>query len=328
MPPNRIRILVSESAGFSSEAAGKLRRIGNLTLAELDRNALLAAVETVDVLWVRLRHRIDAEVLRRAARLKVIVSPTTGLDHIDLAETERRNIQVLSLRGETSFLRDVRATAEHTIALILSLLRHIPQACTHAKYGDWTRDLFRGCELYGKTVGIVGYGRLGRIVARYLSGFETKILVTDPKIHTENTEAAITPTPLTTLLHESDLVTLHVNLCDETKGFFGREQFAAMKDGAWLINTSRGELVDEDALLTALRSGRLAGAALDVVSEERAARIGQHPLVVYARENDNLIITPHIGGCTAESMAKTECFLADRLLSLLRGETNFVNAFF
>jgi D-3-phosphoglycerate dehydrogenase len=153
-------------------------------------------------------------------------------------------------------------------------------------------------------------------------------LVTDPKIHTDQTAVGITPTSLTTLLHESDLVTLHVNLCDETKGFFGQEQFAAMKPGAWFINTSRGELVDEDALSMALRSGRLRGAALDVVSEERAPRMGEHPLVVYARENDNLIITPHIGGCTAESMAKTECFLADRLFSLLGAETNFVNASF
>jgi D-3-phosphoglycerate dehydrogenase len=326
MPANRIRILVSESAGFSIKAAAALRRTGDVILAKLDRSGLLAAVETVDVLWVRLQHQIDSEVMRRAPRLKIIVSPTTGLDHIDLGEAQCRGIHVLSLRGESDFLRDVRATAEHTIALILSLLRHIPQACAHAKYGHWARDLFRGCELHGKTVGIVGYGRLGRIVARYLRAFEAKILVTDPKIHSDQPEAGITSTSLTTLLHESDLVTLHVNLCDETRGFFGREQFTAMKEGAWFINTSRGELVDEDALLMALRSSRLGGAALDVVSEERALPMGQHPLVVYARENNNLIITPHIGGCTAESMAKTECFLAERLHSLLREERDFVNA--
>ena len=327
MLPNRIRILVSESIDFSKKAAAELGQQGDVILAELDRNALLAVVETVDVLWVRLRHQIDTEVLRRAARLKVIVSPTTGLDHIDLAETERRGIRVLSLRGESDFLRDVRATAEHTIALILSLIRHIPQASAHAKHGDWTRELFRGSELHGKTAGIVGYGRLGRIVARYLRGFDTKVLVTDPNNHTENPDAGITPTSLTMLLHDSDLVTLHVNLCETTRAFFGREQFAAMKPGAWFINTSRGEVVDEEALLTALRSGRLRGAALDVVSGERSPCLGNHPLVSYARENDNLIITPHIGGCTAESMAKTELFLADRLLAMLRGETNFATTF-
>ena len=328
MRVSKIKILVAESEGFSAGAAAQLREAADLVLADLDRQGLMAAVHDFDVLWVRLRHRIDAEVLRRATRLKIIVSPTTGLDHIDLAEAQRRGIHVLSLRGESVFLQDVRGTAEHTIALILSLLRHIPQACAHAKYGDWNRDLFRGRELHGKTAGIVGYGRLGRIVARYLRAFDTRVLVTDPKIHTDQTEVGITPTSLTTLLQESDLVTLHVNLCDDTRRFFGHEQFAAMKEGAWFINTSRGELVDEEALLTALRSGRLRGAALDVVSQERSPRSGDHPLVVHARENDNLIITPHIGGCTAESMAKTECFLADRLSSLLGTETNFVNASF
>lgn len=325
MRVNKIKILVAESDGFSSRAAAQLRRAAHLVLEDLDRQGLMAAVRDFDVLWVRLRHQIDTEVLRRAARLKMIVSPTTGLDHIDLAETQRRGIHVLSLREESDFLQDIRGTAEHTIALMLSLLRHIPQACAHARSGDWNRDLFRGRELYGKTAGIVGYGRLGRIVARYLRAFVTRVLVTDPKIHTDQTEVGITPTSLPTLLHESDLVTLHVNLCEETKRFFGQEQFATMKEGAWFINTSRGEVVDEQALLMALRSGWLRGAALDVVSTERSPRLGDHPLVIYARENDNLIITPHIGGCTAESMAKTECFLADRLFSLLGAETHWVN---
>ena len=113
-------------------------------------------------------------------------------------------------------------------------------------------------------------------------------------------------------------MTLHVNLCDATWRFFGQEQFAAMKKGAWFINTSRGELVDENALLDALRLRQLAGAALDVLCEECSDGMGKHPLVAYAREHDNLIITPHIGGCTSESLEKTECFLAERLLPLIK----------
>jgi D-3-phosphoglycerate dehydrogenase len=285
----------------------------------------MAAVGDVDVLWIRLRHQIDAEVLRRATRLKVIVSPTTGLDHVDLAETERRGIHVLSLRGDSDFLQDIRGTAEHTIALMLSLLRHIPQACAHATYGDWNRDRFRGRELPGKTAGIVGYGRLGRIVARYLRAFGTKILVTDPKIHTDETEVGITPTSLATLLHESDLVTLHVNLCGETMGFFGRKQFAAMKPGAWFINASRGELVDESALLAALSTGQLAGAAVDVLCGERSAAMAEHPLIVYSREHTNLLVTPHIAGCTAESMEKTENFLAQRVVAWLQSKVEMID---
>jgi D-3-phosphoglycerate dehydrogenase len=113
-------------------------------------------------------------------------------------------------------------------------------------------------------------------------------------------------------------VTLHVNLCDETTGFFGRKQFSAMQPGAWFINTSRGELVDESALLDALSTGELAGAAVDVLCGERSAEMAEHPLIVYAREHTNLLVTPHIGGCTAESMEKTENFLAQRLISSLQ----------
>jgi D-3-phosphoglycerate dehydrogenase len=316
-----IKILVAEAGGFASKAAELLRRVGDLILTDLDRDELLAAVRGVDVLWVRLRHRIDAELMAAARRLKVIVTPTTGLNHIDMKEAECRGIQVLSLRDESEFLRDVRATAEHTLALMLSLIRYVPAATAHVRDGSWNRNLFKGQELHGKTIGVVGYGRLGRIVARYLKAFDAHILAADPNVRADFVETGVMLVPLVKLLPATDLVTLHVNLCEATRGFFGQEQFETMKKGAWFVNTSRGELVDEGALLRALWSGRLAGAALDVLSEEHSEGMGGHPLVAYAREHDNLIITPHIAGCTVESMEKTECFLADRLLSLLRDET-------
>lgn len=313
MNSKRPRILVCESAAFSTEAATLLGQVGDLVLADLDRIALLSAIKEMDVLWARLRHEIDAEVMDAAQCLKVIVTATTGLNHIDLKEAERRGIRVLSLRGETEFLKDVRATAEHTLALILFLLRHVPPAFAHVRRGGWNRDLFKGHELYGKTVGVVGYGRLGRIVARYVKAFDTRVLVTTRNVGTAAAEPGVTLVPLGGLLREADLVSLHLNLSEETRGFFGLQQFAAMKKGAWFINTARGELVDESALLQALESRRLAGAAVDVLSEESSVGMREHPLVAYAREHDNLIITPHIGGCTCESIEKTEMFLAKKL---------------
>jgi D-3-phosphoglycerate dehydrogenase / 2-oxoglutarate reductase len=312
-----MKILVSESAGFSSAAAEVLGQLGEPVLVDLDRDGLLAAVRDADVLWVRLRSRIDAEVMTAAERLKVIVTPTTGLNHIDLEEADRRGIRVLSLRGETNFLRDIRATAEHTVALMLALLRHVPPAAAHVQDGGWDRDLFKGRELYGKAIGIVGYGRLGRIVARYLQAFDTHVLATDPNIGMTAVEAGVTLVPLARLLREADLVTLHVNLSHETQGFFGREQFTAMKSGSWFINTSRGELVDEAALLAALQSGHLAGAALDVLGHERSDGMQDHPLVAYARKHEHLLITPHLGGCTVESMERTELFLARKLYRMV-----------
>jgi phosphoglycerate dehydrogenase-like enzyme len=178
--------------------------------------------------------------------------------------------------------------------------------------------MFQGRELYGRTMGLVGYGRLGRLVARSLKALDTRVLAADPHIDPGAAEAGVRMVSLDQLLAEADLVSLHVNLDDKTRGFFGREQFAAMKPGAWFINTSRGELIDEASLLQALESGRLAGAAVDVLCDERTDGMGAHPLVAYARGHDRLLITPHIGGCTLESMAKTELFLAEKVARAVR----------
>src|SRR4030095_10034782 len=224
MPSKRPRILVAESSGFCPRAAELLREAGELTLADLDRNGLLAAVRDIDTLWVRLRHRIDRQLLDAAPELKIIATPTTGLNHIDLNESRGRGIQVLSLSGETAFLNDIRGTAEHTLALMLALIRHLPAAATHARFGGWNRDRFKGRELHGKTVGVVGYGRLGRIVSRYLKAFDTRILVADPFVDVRVVEPGITLLPLADLLREANLMTLHVNLCEATRQFFGHPQ--------------------------------------------------------------------------------------------------------
>ena len=264
------RVLVAESSGFSLRAVDLLSRVAEVQLEDLDRPALLERVGDVEVLWVRLRHAIDAEVLERARALRIIVTPTTGLNHICLEAATHRGIRVLSLRGEVDFLKEIRATAELTIGLMLTLLRHIPAALAHASAGGWNRDLFRGRELCGKTIGIVGYGRLGRIVARLVQAFGASVCVADPNIAPDAVEPEIRWLPLEQLLQESDLISIHVSLSRETAGMIGREQFAQMREGAWLINTSRGELIDEAALLEAMRDQRLAGAALDVLCREDA----------------------------------------------------------
>lgn len=318
---SRCRILVTESAGFSPAAASVLVGLGELRLADLDRPALLASVSDVNVLWIRLRHRIDAQVIAAAPRLRAIVSPTTGLNHIDIDEAAARGIEVLSLRGETAFLNDVVATAEHTLALTLALFRHLPAAVRHTGDGGWDRDQFKGREIRGSTIGVVGYGRLGRIVANHFTALGARVLVTDPAADAASIAPEITPVALPELLARANLVTLHVNLIARNKGLFGEEQFQSMAKGARFINTSRGELVDEPALLRALESGYLAGAALDVLDDESSAGMGHNALVRYAQSHDNLIITPHIGGCTTESMGKTESFLVERLRDFLASPT-------
>lgn len=309
-------ILVSESSNFSTTAAKRLEQAGRVIFADLDRPALLATVSQADLLWVRLRHKIDRQVIDAAPRLRAIATPTTGLNHVDLDYARTRGIEVISLRGETGFLQKIYATGEHTLALILALVRHLPASTRHVNAGGWNRDIFRGNELHGKVAGIVGYGRIGRMVAGYLRAMGMHVIAADPAISSA-LAADVEIVPLDVLLAQSDLVTLHVPYTPEARAFFGAREFARMKSGSWFINTSRGELVDETALLAALSTKRLAGAALDVLSDESSAGMSNHPLVAYARTHDNLLITPHIGGCTLESMEHTEEFLAEKVICFL-----------
>lgn len=279
---------------------------------DLDRGGLLAFSQPVDVLWVRLRTQIDAEVMDALPGLRAIVTATTGLNHINLEDAEKRGISVLSLKGETEFLTEIRATAEAAVMLMLTLLRRFPEASRMALHEPWDRERVKASELDKKTVGIYGYGRLGRIVAGYCLAFRCRVLACD--IQPFEPAPGVTAAGPDTLLAESDIVSLHADYRPENRRFFGADHFAKMKPGARFINTARGELVDEDALLAALSSGRLAGAAVDVLADETTTGQTGHPLIDYARQNSSLILTPHIGGATVESMHKTEDFLAARLL--------------
>jgi D-3-phosphoglycerate dehydrogenase len=313
----RRRVLITESSGFTGSALTRLRDAADVVEGELDRAALIDAVCDVDVLWVKLRHRIDREVFQAAKRLTVLVTNTTGLNHVDLEAAAERGVRVLSLLGEVELLKEVRATAELTVGLALSLVRRIPRAARHVVEGGWNRDAFRARELFGKVAGVVGYGRLGRIVSRYLGALDMEVLSADPNRTQSEMEAGVRLVTLPDLLRRSDLVTVHVGLDRTTERFFGRAEFELMKQNAWFVNTARGELIDEEALLWSLGTGRIAGAALDVISGESSGGMASHPLVRYAREHDHLLITPHIGGNTVESLEKTERFLADKVVQEL-----------
>ncbi len=308
-------ILVSESRDFPEEAISLLEEHADLTLADLDRHQLLSRVKEAEILWVRLRNNIDFPILDAAERLRVIVTPTTGLDHIDVATAQARGINVIALKGEREFLEGIRATAEHTIALIFALIRRIPAAVAHVQGGGWDRDLFKGSELFRKTVGIVGFGRLGKIVAGYALAMGAKVVVTDTRW--ADVPEGIHRVEFEELLKTSDVVSLHIDLTPWSEGLFAQREFALMKPGSILVNTSRGLLIDERALLDALKSRRLGGAALDVLSDEQSRSLSGDPVIEYMRHNDNLIVTPHIGGCTHESMEACEVFVARKLRALL-----------
>jgi D-3-phosphoglycerate dehydrogenase / 2-oxoglutarate reductase len=313
-----MKLLIAEAAGFSGEALRRLREVLDVETGDLSREELLKSVRAVDILWVRLRTRIDSEVMDAAPHLRIVVTNTTGLDHVDLEEAARRNIRIVSLRGESVFLNTVTATAELTLALLLALVRRVPAAVAHARDGGWDRYPFKGVDLAGKTAGVVGFGRVGRMVGRLLAAFGMRVLVTGKDSDTCPPEPGVTWRPLQALLPAADVVTLHVDLNPGTRRMFGEREFGMMKPGAWFVNTARGELIDETSLLAALESGHLAGAALDVVADSYGSAWSS-PLQIYAATHDNLIVTPHIGGFTVESLEKTEIFLTERLLARLPG---------
>lgn len=316
-PPVKPRVLNAEPDRYSPRARAALQEVAEVVEEALDREALLRRVPDFDALIVRLAHRVDREVLAAGTRLRAVATATTGLDHVDLAAARERGVEVLSLRGEHEFLRSVSATAEHTWALLLALLRHIPAAHHAASRGEWDRDRFRGRELEGKRLGVLGLGRIGAKVADYGRAFGMEVRAYDRYLEAWPDGVGCAES-LDALLAWSDVLTVHVPLNEDTRGMLGARQLARMPKGSWLVNTSRGAVVSGQDLVDALRAGHLAGAAVDVVEgETEPGGPAQDPLVRYAREHDALLVTPHVGGATAESMEKTEVFMARKLAGFL-----------
>lgn len=265
--------------------------------------------DTDVILDAYMRVRFPEERLRRAERLRLVVTATTGADHIDASELERRGIPLLTLRGQREVLRNITPAAEHSWLLLMACARRLPPALSHVLAGEWDRNQFPGIMLRDRTIGIVGCGRIGEWVSRYAQAFGMERLGYDPFL--EEFPPTITATDLDTLLTRSDFVSLHVPLTEQTAGLLGREEIAKMKCGAVLVNTSRGDIVDEGALLDALRGGQIGAAGLDVLTGE--PDIAEHPLVEYARKHDNLLITPHIGGFSPDALAYVLAFSCRRI---------------
>ncbi|MCK6581299.1 MAG: hydroxyacid dehydrogenase [Anaerolineae bacterium] len=311
------RILNIEPLNYSDKARAILHSLGTLEESELTRAELIARIPEVDILIVRLSHQIGRDILDAAARLRVIVSATTGLDHIDLDYAAERSVTVLSLRGYTAFLRSVVATAEHTWGLLLALTRRIPWAFDSVRAGEWERDRFKGHDLRGRRLGICGLGRIGEHVSRYALAFGMTVFAYDP-YRADDMQGVTRCASLQDLLAQSDVFTIHVPLNAETTRLIGTAELATLPRGALLINTARGDVIDETALIVALESGALAGAAVDVVIGERGD--GLNPLIAYACTHDTLLLTPHLGGATYEAMEATEVFMAQQLATLLTGK--------
>jgi D-3-phosphoglycerate dehydrogenase len=309
------RVLSMADTADCDDVLDPLRRVAEVLVRPADQAFLREQVGDFDVYLASLHVRLDAETIASAKQLKAIVTPSTGLDHIDIAAAQRRGIAVLCLKDDREFLNSLTATAELAWALLLSVVRRLPWAVQAAHSGDWARDRFRGHQLSGKTLGIIGYGRLGSMVAEYGKAFRMRVIATD--VTHRPAASGVAMVPLADLLPQADVISIHVHLTDQTRGLVGREQFAKMKRGAVLINTSRGAIVDEAALLDALSSGALLGAGVDVIDGEWRKDLDQHALIRHAATHQNLVISPHIGGVTYESQRMAYARTIEMILKFL-----------
>ncbi len=277
-------------------------------------------LSVVDVLFAPLGYPTDQKKIDKCTTLKVIASNTTGHPHIDVDHARARNIQVVTLKDETSFLEHITPTAELTWGLIIALTRNIIPAIKSVNNGHWQRRPFGGfAMLSSMKLGVIGLGRLGKMVASYGIAANMEVSCFDPYVKRSNQQINHCET-LEELVSESDIVSVHIPSEPETEKIFNQDVFSAFKTGSYFVNTSRGELVDQNALLQALMQGKLSGAAMDVFDGEfdPLFDITRHALWKYAQSANNLILTPHIGGSTVDAWEMTENLTITRILEALQ----------
>ncbi len=303
-----MKVLITDS--IAEEGIRRLKEHAKVDVKlGLKPEEIIPIIGDYEALVVRSQTKVTAEVIAAGKKLQVIGRAGTGVDNIDIEAATRHGVIVVNAPTGNTI-----SAAEHTIALMLALARHIPQANSSLKSGQWKRSAFMGTEIRGKTLGIIGLGNVGSEVARRARGLEMKLIAYDPYIssdHASNLHVELVP--LEQLLREADFITLHTPLLPSTKGMIGAKELASVKPQARIINTARGELIDEKALIEAIEQKRLAGAAIDVFPNEP---VTESPLFKY----DNVIVTPHLGASTAEAQATAAVDVAEQIIDIFDGK--------
>ncbi|RMG15168.1 MAG: phosphoglycerate dehydrogenase [Deltaproteobacteria bacterium] len=303
------RVLVSDS--LAEEGLQIFREAEGIEVdyrPGLSHEELLECIGDYHGLAVRSGTKVGPDVFERATKLQVVGRAGVGVDNIDVEAASRHGVVVMNTPGGNSV-----TTAEHTLAMMMAVSRKIPQATASLKAGRWEKSRFKGRELFRKTLGIIGLGNIGRIVADRAKGLKMEVLAYDPFLSEEAARRlGVQLVDLPTLFRRSDYVTVHVPLTEETRGLIDAAAIDAMKKGVFIINCARGGIVDEDALHDALQSGKVAGAAFDVFVEEPPP--ADHPLLAL----DNFICTPHLGASTTEAQVNVAVAVAEQMVAFLR----------
>lgn len=302
-----MRIGILEPKDFSPNAFAVLKTFGEVAI--YDGGDIIAFLKPLDALFTRLAFNIDKRFLQNAPNLRWLCAPTTGHTHIDENALAEHGVRLLSLRGEREFLDTIRATPEHTLGLVIALLRRYRRAFDAVSSGKWDRDICKGEEIYGNSVGIIGLGRVGFRLALYFDALGANVGYFDvaEKISRPSWQRF---SSISELIDRNRIIVLCASHKNSATHIIGWKEVCAMED-RYFINTARGELVDEVSLLKAVRDKKLLGLAMDVICNEN----GENNLDEWIKliPDNNLIITPHIAGATFTSMARTECFIAHRL---------------
>lgn len=315
----RLNILIAEKE-FNEKAKKILSRIGKV-IDFSSQKKFWENLPTADVVVTGLEVKFSKAILDRAENLKVIGSRTTQLRYIDLEECRRRGIRMVNIKANSIPLRKTPSTAEEAAALLFALIRKIPWAFDSVKNEKWERRKYGGNELFGKTIGLIGFGRLGRIVAGYSRAFGMRVIACDPYVNSkEMAKFKVQKVNMENLLKKSDAISLHVIYNNSTYNMLKRKHFRMMKPTAIFINTARGEITDEKALLEALQKRWIAGAAVDTLAGEMSdgSHLRNNPLVKYAKGHENLIIVPHLGGATKEATERTQIYISKLIVKEIR----------
>lgn len=322
-----LKILNAEAEDYSRKALEILQELGDVDEKNLSQSELFECVENYEIVIVRLGLKINKSILDKATKLRYIVSATTGTDHIDVEYAAQKGIQIVCLKGETDFLQSIPSTAEHTWALLLSVLRNIPAAYRHVLEGAWERQLFRGHNLSGQKIGILGLGRVGSQVARYALAFGCPTGAFDPHLKEWPMPEVARFHSAASLLQWCDILCIHIPYTADNHHFLNRTMLAHLKTGAVLVNTSRSGIWDECAIVELLQSRQISALATDVIDNEQTTELrSKSPLLKYAQHHPHVLITPHIAGATFESMRMTEVFIAQKLFSTIQKDVNSSNA--
>jgi D-3-phosphoglycerate dehydrogenase len=302
-----MKILITD--GLETEAIATLKKTHEVDVAELDAGKLLEAIPAYHALIVRSRTKVTKEVLARGTNLKAVGRSGVGVDNIDVDAATVRKVAVVNAPAASTY-----SVAELALGHMISMSRHLPEADRTTREGKWEKKRLEGHELYGKTLGLIGSGRIGAEVAKRAQAFGMRVIAYDPYLSPKAAEQiGIELVHKEFLLRSADVVSIHAALTAETKGMIGSQALAMMKKTATLVNCARGEIVQEGALAEALRSGTIAGAALDVFEKEPPA--GSSILSA-----PNVVFTPHLGASTHEAQARAGSIIADQVLKVLSGK--------